>query len=70
MFMLFPHCRSGVRTKPEIAIFRRLTWFGHDFLDSVRDPAIWKATKEGAAKIGGFSVHLLGALAKGLIRLR
>jgi hypothetical protein len=48
--------------------FRRLTWSGHDFLDSVRDPAIWKATKEGATKAGGFSVDLLVGLAKGLIK--
>ncbi len=48
--------------------FRALTWAGHDFLDSVRDPAIWGATKEGARKAGGFSVELLAALAKGLIK--
>ena len=48
--------------------FLGLTWSGHDFLDSVRDPAIWKATKEGANEAGGFSVDLLRALAKGLIK--
>ncbi|NKC23403.1 DUF2513 domain-containing protein [Ochrobactrum oryzae] len=25
----------------------RLTWAGHDFIGSVRDPEIWKKTKEG-----------------------
>lgn len=45
-----------------------LTWEGHDFLDSIRDPAIWQATKDGAKKAGGFSLELLGALAKGLIK--
>lgn len=45
-----------------------LSWKGHEFLDSIRDPAIWRATKDGAAKAGGFSVELLGALAKGLIK--
>ena len=49
-------------------LFCGLTWRGHDFLDSVRDPAIWKATKEGASKAGGFSLDLLGALAKGLLK--
>ncbi|HWD28285.1 MAG TPA: DUF2513 domain-containing protein [Rhizomicrobium sp.] len=48
--------------------FRGLTWQGHDFLDSVRDPAIWRDTKEGARKAGGFSVDVLVALAKGLIK--
>jgi hypothetical protein len=45
-----------------------LTWDGHDFLDTIRDPAIWQATKDGAKKAGGFSLELLGALAKGLIK--
>ena len=25
-----------------------LSWAGHDFLDSVRDPKIWEKTKKGA----------------------
>jgi hypothetical protein len=49
-------------------ILQRLTWAGHDFLDSVRDPEIWRATKDGATKAGGFTVELLGDLAKGLIK--
>jgi hypothetical protein len=48
--------------------FRRLTWEGHNFLDSVRDPLIWRETKEGAKKAGGFSIDLLVALATGLIK--
>jgi hypothetical protein len=46
----------------------KLTWSGHDFLDSVRDPEIWRQTREGAKKAGGFTVELLGDLAKGLIK--
>ena len=45
-----------------------ITWKGHDFLDSVRDPAIWQQTKEGASKAGGFTFEILGALTKGLIK--
>jgi hypothetical protein len=45
-----------------------LSWSGHDFAASVRDPEIWHATKEGAKKVGGFSVDLLVALAKGFIK--
>jgi hypothetical protein len=47
---------------------RGLTWAGHDFLDSIRDPEIWHKTKEGAKKAGGFTVELLADLAKGLIK--
>ncbi len=46
----------------------RLTWDGHDFLDSIRDPVIWQETKEGVKKAGGFSLELLGDLAKGLLK--
>ena len=45
-----------------------LTWRGHEFLDQIRDPEIWRKTKAGAARAGGFSVDLLSALAKGLIK--
>ena len=36
-------------------VFRRLTWAGHDFLDTVRDPEVWKRTKSGASKLGGLA---------------
>ncbi|MCF6327166.1 MAG: DUF2513 domain-containing protein [Devosiaceae bacterium] len=45
-----------------------LTWQGHDFLDSVRDPEIWRLAKDGAQKVGGLSIELLGELAKGLVK--
>ncbi len=46
----------------------RVTWQGHDFLDSVRDDEIWKMTKDGAMNAGGFSVDLLKAIAKGYLK--
>ncbi|WP_350614655.1 DUF2513 domain-containing protein [Pseudomonas sp. HY7a-MNA-CIBAN-0227] len=49
-------------------IFSGLTPSGHDFADSVRDEKIWKMTKEGALKAGGFTFELLGQLAKGLVK--
>jgi len=47
-----------------------LTWSGHEFLDSVRDPKIWKETKETAAKVGSFSIDILTEIAKGLIKTK
>lgn len=38
---------------------RGLTWEGHDFLDAVRDPEVWKRTKDGATKMGGWTFGLL-----------
>jgi Hypothetical protein (DUF2513) len=46
----------------------RLSMDGHDFLDSVRDPEVWKKTKKGAEAAGGFTVDLLKDLAKGFIK--
>ncbi len=48
--------------------FRGLTWAGHDFADSIRDPEVWKKTKGGAAAAGGWTLDLLKDLAKGLLK--
>lgn len=48
----------------------RLTWQGHEFVDEVRDPEIWRKTKEGAEKVGSWSIKLLGELAAGFVRAK
>lgn len=45
-----------------------VTWSGHDFIDSIRDPDVWDRTKAGASKAGRFTVELLKDLAKGFIK--
>lgn len=49
-------------------LFSRLSWAGHDFLDSIRDPEVWAKTKRGAEAAGGFTVDLLKDLAKGFLK--
>lgn len=49
-------------------LFDRLTWAGHDFVDSVRSPEVWAKTKRSAEAVGGITVDLLKDLAKGFIR--
>ena len=49
-------------------LFDRLSWAGHDFVDSVRSPEVWAKTKKGAEAAGGFTVDLLKDLAKGFIK--
>lgn len=39
--------------------FQRLSWQGHEFVDVIRDPAVWKKTKEGATTIGGWTVGII-----------
>lgn len=48
----------------------RMSWAGHEFLDKVRDPEIWRQTKAGAAKVGSWSVKFLGELATGFIKAK
>ena len=49
-------------------MFSRLSWSGHDFVDSVRSPEVWAKTKKGVEAAGGFTVDLLKDLAKGFIK--
>jgi hypothetical protein len=51
-----------------VVFLKGLSWKGHDFLDSVRDPKIWAKTKEGAFAAGGFTLDLLADLAKGFAK--
>ena len=30
-----------------------LTWEGHDFLETIRDPEVWRKTKQAVGKAGG-----------------
>ena len=46
----------------------RISWSGYEFLEKVRDPEIWRNTKAGAAKLGSWSVKILGEIAGALIR--
>ena len=46
----------------------RMTWAGHEFLDGIRDPKVWAETKEGVKKIGSFSLDIVSAIAKGILK--
>ena len=47
-----------------------LTWEGHEYLDTVRDPKIWEDVKKSAGEIGNFGLETLKALAKGFIKTK
>ncbi len=49
---------------------RGLTWKGHEFLDNIRAKDIWDQASEHASNLGGFSMELLGDLAKGLVKTK
>jgi hypothetical protein len=48
----------------------RISWEGHEFLEKVRDPEVWTKTKAGAAKVGSWSIKLLGDIATGYVRAK
>lgn len=47
---------------------KRLIYEGHEFLDTVRDPVVWRKTKELAVKAGSASLAVLWEAAKAVIR--
>jgi hypothetical protein len=49
---------------------QRLTWDGHEFLDTIRDPEIWSKTKAGAAAAGAWSIGLLKDIGTGYIKMK
>ncbi|MFM0549802.1 DUF2513 domain-containing protein [Paraburkholderia sediminicola] len=50
--------------------FRRLSWSGHDFVDSVRSSDVWDKTKSVASAAGGWTLDLLAASAKAYLELK
>ena len=44
-------------------IVLRMTWQGHEFLNSIRDPEIWQKTRAGANTAGSWTLGILKDLA-------
>jgi hypothetical protein len=67
-----PWLLSGGLVEGKMALdgfeFERLSWDGCDLLDKIRDDQIWQKTRDGAKRVGGFSVKMLGDLAEGFIK--
>lgn len=42
----------------------RMTWAGHDFLDTVRDSKVWSQTKEALKGVEGVGIDMLKDVAK------
>jgi hypothetical protein len=48
--------------------FRCLTPAGHDFLDTVRNPAVWEKTTKVAEKAGAGTIELFWSIAKEIVK--
>jgi hypothetical protein len=48
--------------------FTGLRWQGHEFLDDVRDPKTWAATKKAVSKVGDVSLQVAWEIARAYLR--
>ena len=69
-FIVAEHSRSSTNPDRLIAteVIFDLTWKGHEYLDSIRDPKVWKQTKAISKKAGSVSFEFLVEIAKGVAR--
>lgn len=49
---------------------RRLTLEGHDFLDDIRDPGIWKQVKARLGTLPGVAISIVAELAQSEVKKR
>lgn len=63
--------RTDERGVPNGAIFLRMTWAGHEFLDSIRDEDVWGKIKEHVLKpAASWTLSIIVDYAKRDIRRR
>lgn len=55
-------------SKSPEAVIIRLTWAGHEFLESARENQIWNQAKNLINKIGGASIHIWMMLLTELVK--
>ena len=51
-----------------LPVFFSISWAGHEYLDTIRDPEIWRKTKAGSKKIGGATLGIMKDLAVAYIK--
>ena len=51
-------------------VISKLTWNGHEFLDDIRDPEIWRKTKERAKSVASVGLGFLWEIAKAEVKTK
>lgn len=54
-------------TFPFINTIYDITFLGHEYLNSIREPELWKKTKTIAAKIGATSISAITQISSGIV---
>lgn len=49
-----------------LCIINYMTYAGHEFLEKIRDPKVWKCIKGAGSAIGNFSLALINQIANGV----
>lgn len=52
------------KTAMRMPMINRLTWQGHEFVSDVRDPVVWRKTKDGAKMAGNAGIQFAWQIAK------
>ena len=58
------------QTAMEDPLVSGLSWKGHELLNDIRDPAIWKNVKENSKQLASVSIAFMWEMAKAEIRKR
>jgi hypothetical protein len=61
---------KGKIGRETIPIICKLTWEGHEFLDSIRDPDIWSKTKKRIDGLASVTLKIVAAIAEAEIKKR
>jgi len=59
---------DGAATVLGQVVVRGLTSDGHDFLDDIRDPGVWKSVKTRLGTLPGVAISIVAELAKSEIK--
>ncbi|MBG0803820.1 DUF2513 domain-containing protein [Methylocystis sp. H4A] len=61
---------GGIDANGHIASYYGFRWLGHEFLDDVRDPEIWRKIRARVKGIGGAGLGLMWEIAKAEIKIQ
>ncbi|WP_167628973.1 DUF2513 domain-containing protein [Listeria valentina] len=56
-----------IEEKIHFFCFSKITWEGHQFLDNIRDSAVWKNTKKSVSKFSSVSISFLSKVASNVL---
>jgi hypothetical protein len=60
--------QGNLTDRRRISRFAGVRWKGHEFLDDVRDPTVWEATKKKMGTVGGVSLQIVVEIARAYLR--